>query len=214
MTCPVADNISAPTLDHLALASADAWDNVIRYCYHLGARWLGGPDDEIVFEEPGGEAVDTSGNPPFFFSQVELAGGTKLEFLQPIPGPGSEFLRRFINRNGPGPHHVTFKVPDIRAAIADVNASGYDVVNESFDNPDWQEAFLHPKQSHGIVVQLAQPGGETLVDDPSATSAKSATKSTRHRRDQTSGGRPGCRNEVVRRTAGDDGHRPGNRDRW
>ena len=162
----MADNISAPTLDHLALASADAWDSVIRYCYHLGARWLGGPDDEIVFEEPGGEAVDTSGNPPFFFSQVELAGGTKLEFLQPIPGPGSEFLRRFINRNGPGPHHLTFKVPDVRAAIADVNASGYDVVNESFDNPDWQEAFLHPKQSHGIVVQLAQPGGETPWTTP------------------------------------------------
>jgi len=156
------NGLTGPILDHLALASVSAWDNVIRYCYHLGARWMGGPEDEISFDESAAPDV----NPPFYFSQVELDGGTKLEFLQPIPGPGSEFLRRFLDRNGPGPHHLTFKVPDIHAAIAHANAAGYDVVNQSFDNPEWQEAFLHPKQSHGIVIQLAQPSGETPWTTP------------------------------------------------
>ncbi len=144
--------LTGPTLDHLALASQRAWDNVVRYCYHLGARWLGGPPD--------GEPT------PFYFSQVRMAGGTKLEFLQPLPDDGSNFLRRFLYRNGPGPHHLTFKVPDIRAAMAEANASGYDIVNEQLESPIWKEAFLHPKQSHGIVIQLAQPGGDADWEDP------------------------------------------------
>ncbi len=131
------------TLDHLALASRRAWDNVTRYCFDLGATWLGGP---------------TAPPEEFYFCQVGLAGGAKLEFLEPVPGPGSEFLRRFLHRNGPGPHHLTFKVPDLDAVIAEVSAAGYDVTGVRRDNPEWQEAFLHPKQSHGIVIQLAQPG--------------------------------------------------------
>lgn len=130
-------------LDHLALASQRAWDNVVRYCSDLGATWLGGPAETPT---------------EFYFCHVGLAGGTKLEFLQPVPGPGSEFLRRFLHRNGPGPHHFTFKVPDLDVAIAEVNDAGYEVVGVRRDNPDWQEAFLHPKQSHGIVIQIAQPG--------------------------------------------------------
>lgn len=146
------DADTGPILDHVALASYRAWDNVIRYCYHLGARWLGGPPD--------GEPT------AFSFSHARMAGGTKLEFLQPLPGAGSDFLRRFLHRSGPGPHHLTFKVPDIRAAIAEANAAGYDTVNEQLDSPTWKEAFLHPKQSHGIVIQLAQPGSDADWDDP------------------------------------------------
>ncbi len=143
-----------PTFDHLALAGRWAWANMIRYCYHLGARWMGGADigDTADAEAGTGNAAE------FYFAQAEFAHGTKLEFLQPVPGPGSEFLRRFLLRNGPGPHHFTFKVPDIHAAIEQAEDAGYQVVNAWFDNPDWQEAFLHPKQSHGIVIQLAQPG--------------------------------------------------------
>lgn len=131
-------------LDHVALASAHAWEQVIRYAFHLGGRWLGGPTID-----------DSSG---FYFCQVELEGGAKLEFLEPIAGDGSEFLRRFLNRNGPGPHHLTFKVPDFEAAVAAVADAGYDVVAVDRSDPDWQEAFLHPKQSHGIVIQLAYQG--------------------------------------------------------
>lgn len=143
-----------PSLDHLALAGRWAWANMIRYCYHLGARWVGGAK---VADPADGEAV-TGNATEFYFAQAEFANGARLEFLQPIPGPGSEFLRRFLLRNGPGPHHFTFKVPDIHDAIHQAERTGYQVINARFDNPDWQEAFLHPKQSHGIVIQLAQPG--------------------------------------------------------
>jgi hypothetical protein len=54
---------------------------------------------------------------------------------------------------------VTFKVDDIDDAVAAVSDAGYPPARVNTANPSWQEAFLHPKQSHGIVVQLAQSAG-------------------------------------------------------
>ncbi len=144
--------LTAPVMDHLALASNRSWDQLVRLCYQLGGRWLGGP----TAEEAGA----------FYFCQVGFAGGTKLEFIEPYAGPGSDFVRRFLHRNGPGPHHITFKVPDIEHTMAGARTAGYDVVNEDLSDPDWKEAFLHPKQSHGIVIQLAQQSGEDGWEEP------------------------------------------------
>lgn len=143
-------------MDHLAVASTHAWDNLVRYCYDLGGRWLGGPDNDPDRADDGG----------FYFCQIEFAAGTKIEVLEAIPGEGSDFIRRFLARNGPGPHHYTFKVPDFEAALDQVRSVGYDIVGENSDNPEWMEAFLHPKQSHGIVIQLAHQGtdGDGWVD--------------------------------------------------
>ncbi|MGI9595413.1 MAG: VOC family protein [Acidimicrobiales bacterium] len=146
------DKPAGPRMDHLALASNRAWDHVIRYCHQLGGRWLGGPTD-----------IECD---PFYFCQVEFRHGTKLEFIEAYPGPGSDFVRRFLDRNGPGPHHITFKVTDIEATMAAARSAGYEIVNEDVSDPDWKEAFLHPKQSHGIVIQLAQPGDEREWEAP------------------------------------------------
>ena len=58
-------------------------------------------------------------------------------------------------------------MPDFHAALGQVRSVGYDVVGEKTDDPEWMEAFLHPKQSHGIVIQLAQPGGSDGEGDGS-----------------------------------------------
>ncbi|MFV1990944.1 MAG: VOC family protein [Acidimicrobiales bacterium] len=126
-------------LDHIALAAEVAFDNFDRYAGDLGGRLVGGGFD-----------------PGFYWGQVVFEGGMKLEMLEPYNWHEFDFLRRFLDRNGPGPHHCTFKVPDIRAAVASVRAAGYQVVGERFEDPEWQEAFIHPKSSHGIVVQLAE----------------------------------------------------------
>lgn len=146
--------VTAPVLDHLALASRRAWDNLERYGRQLGGRWLGGPIPEEGEEQA------------FYFCQVGFANGTKLEFLEPNGTPGSDFLTRFLHRNGPGPHHLTFKVTDIEATMADAESAGYQVVNADLSKPNWKEAFLHPKQSHGIVIQLAQQGDGEGWPDP------------------------------------------------
>jgi methylmalonyl-CoA/ethylmalonyl-CoA epimerase len=132
-------------LDHVALASQYAWDNLSRYRADLGGEWLGGGVD-----------------PGYNWWQVRFANGMRIELLEPIPGHPIDFLRRFLAHSGPGPHHFTFMVPDIVATIEDLGAAGYEAININLGNERWQEAFLHPKQAHGIVIQL----GQSTVEQP------------------------------------------------
>ena len=94
---------------------------------------------------------------PYTFGQWRFAGGGVIEVLEPLGTDG--FLHRFLAARGPGIHHVTFKVPSLRAACARARQSGYDIVGLDESYPDWHEAFLHPRQAMGIVVQLAQTSG-------------------------------------------------------
>jgi catechol 2,3-dioxygenase-like lactoylglutathione lyase family enzyme len=91
----------------------------------------------------------------FVWKQWRFDGGGVLEVLEPAGLPGG-FLHRFLDRRGPGIHHVTFKVPDLRAASDRARGLGYDVVGYDDSIPGWKECFLHPKQAQGIVVQLAE----------------------------------------------------------
>ncbi len=88
------------------------------------------------------------------FGQWRFANGARLEVLEPLGADG--FLHRFLATRGPGIHHVTFKVPSLRAACERARAHGYTIVGYRDDNPAWKEAFLHPKEALGIVVQLAE----------------------------------------------------------
>jgi len=68
----------------------------------------------------------------------------------------NDFLQRFIGTSGPGAHHITFKVPHLLTAIDRARRSGYEPIGIDLSDPEWMEAFLHPKQATGVVVQLAQ----------------------------------------------------------
>jgi hypothetical protein len=57
-------------------------------------------------------------------------------------------------------HHVTFTVPSLDKACRHAAAHGYEVVGYDASDPRWKEAFLHPKQALGIVVQLAEAASE------------------------------------------------------
>ena len=77
------------------------------------------------------------------------------EALEPR-GDDDGFLHRFLAQRGPGVHHVTFKVPSTRAACDRALAAGLAPVGLDDSDPRWIEAFLHPKESLGIVVQFAE----------------------------------------------------------
>jgi len=83
----------------------------------------------------------------------------RVEVLAPVAVEQNDFLQRFLDRNGPGAHHLTFKVPDLAAALQAAEAAGYTPVGVDLRDPDWKEAFLHPKQARGVVVQLAEAQG-------------------------------------------------------
>ena len=67
-------------------------------------------------------------------------------------------MHRFLDRNGPGIHHVTFNVPSLRASCERAESFGYGIVGYREDDPHWSEGFLHPKQAMGIVVQMVESG--------------------------------------------------------
>lgn len=135
--------------DHLAHAAESSADLFWRYHIELGAEYLGGGLD-----------------PGFYFFQVQFPSGMKIEMLEDDPGqPEEDFLRRFLDRNGPGPHHITFKVPDIGEVLDSIEAAGYQAVGIDRSNPEWQQAFIHPKSAPGVVIQVAQTGPDRPEQD-------------------------------------------------
>lgn len=126
-------------LDHVAHA-VERWEQTWpRYVSALGGRWSSG-----------------GWNTGFAPSQLRFANGARLEVLAPHDPARNPFLRRFLDRHGPGPHHLTFKVPDLDQALQAMAGHGLAPVGVDRSAPEWQEAFVHPRQAHGIVVQVAQ----------------------------------------------------------
>ena len=87
--------------------------------------------------------------------------GMTVELLEPWAVEHNDFLARFVARHGAGPHHLTFKVPDLAAAIERVRSAGFQPVNIDVSDPEWKEAFLMPREAHGTVVQLAETHGDS-----------------------------------------------------
>jgi catechol 2,3-dioxygenase-like lactoylglutathione lyase family enzyme len=153
----------ATELDHVAIALADRAPFWATFGRDLGGRWVGGG------ESPAGFAV----------GQLRFANGMKVEGIEPFPPGAGAFLERFLTSNGPGPHHLTFKVPDLEAMLERSAASGYEPLGVDLSGEHWKEGFLHPRQACGIVVQLAWAAGELegppppeLADPPSAPAAE------------------------------------------
>jgi methylmalonyl-CoA/ethylmalonyl-CoA epimerase len=101
-------------------------------------------------EEVVSEGVKTS-----FFK----TGPNKIELLQATDPESS--IAKFINRKGEGVHHIAFAVSDIKAEIERLKKEGFIVLNETpkkgADNK-WV-AFLHPKTTNGVLIELCQEIG-------------------------------------------------------
>ncbi|HEU5197835.1 MAG TPA: VOC family protein [Methylomirabilota bacterium] len=100
--------------------------------------------------------VPYSGGPSaaYTWTAWRYANGGCLEVLEPRGGDG--FLHRHLAARGPGVHHVTFRVPSLEAVCARAVEQGYRIVGRDESDPSWAEAFLHPKEALGIVVQFAE----------------------------------------------------------
>ena len=119
----------------------------------------------VLVGQLGGVPAYGAPSGPYRFFQWRFANGGRLEVLEPAGADG--FLHRFVAQHGPGVHHVTFKVPSLEEACARAESHGYRIVGYDDSDPEWAEAFLHPREALGIVVQLA----ESRVDGEAALSA-------------------------------------------
>jgi methylmalonyl-CoA epimerase len=87
------------------------------------------------------------------------AGSAALELLEATGADSA--IARYIDKRGPGLHHITLRVDDIHAALAHLKARQVRLVDEQ-PRPGAEGAlvaFIHPSSAHGVLVELKQPAG-------------------------------------------------------
>lgn len=120
-----------------------------------------------VVELMGGRFLRGGDVTGFRWAQWALPGTGKLEMIQPLDTADTDnFLVRFLTERGPGLHHLTFRVTNLLEAVIHARDLGFDVTGVSPDG-DWKEAFIHPKSSHGTLIQLAE--WDDTKTDPTAS---------------------------------------------
>jgi len=83
------------------------------------------------------------------------AGGPRLELLEPTE-PDST-IGRFLDKRGPGLHHVALRVPDLGAAVERLKAGGARLLNEPRAGTGGHlYVFVHPASTGGVLLELIQ----------------------------------------------------------
>jgi methylmalonyl-CoA/ethylmalonyl-CoA epimerase len=83
-------------------------------------------------------------------------GASEIELLEPIdPSTG---VARFLERKGEGLHHLCFATDDVARELAAVRTKGVALIDQH-PRPGLAGliCFLHPKASHGVLIEYAQP---------------------------------------------------------
>jgi methylmalonyl-CoA epimerase len=128
------------TLDHVGIAVTDLAAALAFYRDALG----------LDIEAP--EAVASQRVRAHFLP----VGEAKLELLE-ATAPDSP-IAKYTDKRGPGLHHITLRVEDIHAALAQLKARGARLIDET-PRPGAEHslvAFVHPASAHGVLVELKQ----------------------------------------------------------
>jgi methylmalonyl-CoA epimerase len=83
-------------------------------------------------------------------------GDASLELLEGTAADSA--IARYVEKRGPGLHHITLRVDDISAALAQLTARGVRLIDEQ-SRPGAEGAlvaFVHPSAAHGVLVELKQ----------------------------------------------------------
>ena len=137
------------TLDHVGIAVRDVHKALAFY------------RDALGFEVEDPEEVASQHVRARFLP----AGSAALELLEATSSESA--IARFIDKRGPGIHHITLRVEDIQAALTHLKGRGVRLVDEQ-PRPGAEGAlvaFIHPSAADGVLVELKQPArrGPTLA---------------------------------------------------
>ena len=86
-------------------------------------------------------------------------GGTNMQLM--CPYDPSSVVSHFLMKRGQGFHHVTIVVEDVDEAVRELEAKGVGVASrhryrEPLEGSSWKDAFIHPRDAFGVLVQLIQ----------------------------------------------------------
>lgn len=85
-------------------------------------------------------------------------GGTEIELIE--GKSDSSPIKKYIEKRGPGIHHIAFSVENIEDAIAKLGASSVKFINDepSTGKGNSRIVFIHPSSTQGILYELVEPG--------------------------------------------------------
>ncbi len=129
-------------LDHIGIAVSNVDEALAFYRDALG----------LDVEAP--EDVQSQGVRAHFIG----TGETALELLEATADDSP--IAKFVGKRGPGLHHITLRVDDIRSALDQLKARGVRLIDE-LPRPGAHGslvAFIHPSSAHGVLVELKQAG--------------------------------------------------------
>ena len=130
-------------IDHVAVCVADVDEALPKYQEVLGLS----PTVREVVASQKTEAV---------LLPVGPGGESSIELISP---KGNEGLERFLAKRGPGIHHIAVEVEGIEGALATLKALGIPLIDETPRKGarGHKVAFVHPKATGGVLVELVEP---------------------------------------------------------
>ena len=127
-------------LDHIGIAVKSIDEGLKYYRDVLGMEYLG---EEEVTEQ-----------------KVRVAflklGESRIELLEPTSSDSP--VAKFLEKRGPGIHHIAIQVDDIEAALSGHRKAGARLIDEMprVGAHDMLIAFIHPKSTGGVLIELCQ----------------------------------------------------------
>ncbi len=133
-------SIRVKKIDHVAIAVEDLDASIAKYKEVLGLS----PTVREVVASQKTEAV------------LLPIGETSVELIAPRGNAG---LEKYLEKRGPGIHHIAIEVEGIEDALTTLKALGVPLVDETPRKGarGHKVAFLHPKATGGVLVELVEP---------------------------------------------------------
>jgi methylmalonyl-CoA epimerase len=181
-------------LDHVGIAVKDLAASLAFYRDVLGleveapeevvsqqvrAHFIPLSDEKLQREGAPGVRVQGEGAPGVRV-QGEGAPGVRLELLE-ATSPESP-IAKYLGKRGPGLHHITLRVDDIRGAVDRLKARGLGMIDDE-PRPGAEGsmiAFVHPAATHGVLVELKETRAATSESPAGSARAKAASQVTRY----------------------------------
>ena len=128
---------------------------------HLGIA-VRGLDEALGFWErqlgmsfQGRETVEAEGVSVAMLPAGDGAGCPRIELLEPFGA--DSIIAKFLEKRGPGLHHIALKVDDLTATAARLKDAGASLLNDLRIGAGGHEyIFVHPRSTGGVLLELIQ----------------------------------------------------------
>ncbi len=130
--------MKAKSIEHIGIAVENLEESIVYYTEVLGLTCY-------AIEEVADQKVRTA-----FFK----IGNTKIELLESTDPNGP--IGKFIDKKGPGIHHIAFAVEKVQEALNEVQAKGVQLIDKQarLGAENLKIGFLHPKSTGGVLTEF------------------------------------------------------------